>query len=108
MAFDRNRPVQWKRLCIEWAVVTLVVIVLMGFIDSLRTTGNLIGLLFGGVIYLAFGWLMAKLGYQRQRVRWDQARPPTGTTSASTPSTTSAHRRPPPTKRTNAPKSRKS
>jgi xanthine/uracil permease len=105
MAFDRNRSVQWKRLCIEWAVVALVVIVLMGFIDSLRTTGNLIGLIFGGVIYLAFGWLMAKLGYQRQRVRWDQTRPPAAPSAGSA---SSARSTPPPTKRTNAPKSRKS
>jgi hypothetical protein len=104
MAFDRNRPVQWKRLCIEWAVVALVVIVLMGFIDSLRTTGNVLGLFFGGVIYLAFGWLMAKLGYQRQRVRWDQARPPA--TPSATP-TSPSRGAPQPTKRTNAPKSRK-
>jgi hypothetical protein len=103
MAFDRNRRVQWKRLCIEWAVVTVVVVVLMGFIDSLRTAGNVLGLVFGGVIYLAFGWLMAKLGYQRQRVRWDQARP---RTSTATP--TASRSTPPPTKRTNAPKSRKS
>jgi hypothetical protein len=99
MAFDRNRPVQWKRLCIEWAVVALVVVVLMGFIDSLRTTGNLLGLVLGGAIYLAFGWLMAKLGYQRQRVRWDQARP--GTTPAPTST------RPPATKRTNGPKGKR-
>jgi hypothetical protein len=106
MAFDRNRPVQWKRLCIEWAVVALVIVVLMGFIDNLRTTGNAVGLVLGGVIYVAFGWLMAKLGYQRQRVRWDQARPPSGSTPPSSASS-AGRATPPPTKRTNAPRPRK-
>ena len=55
--------------------------------------------MFGFVVYLAFGWLMAKLGYQRQRVRWDQARQ----TTSSSPAASSAPTRskPAPTKRTN-------
>jgi hypothetical protein len=105
MAFDRNRPVQWKRLLIEWGVVCLAVGVMMLFFDSLRSPGNVAGLAFGGAVYLGFGWLMAKLGYQRQRVRWDQARAagaPTATTSPPRSAT-----RPAPTKRTNGPKGKK-
>jgi hypothetical protein len=101
MAFDRRRPVQWKRLLIEWAVVCVAVGVMMLFWERLRTPGNVAGLAFGGVIYLAFGWLMAKLGYQRQRVRWDQTRNRQPAAPAA-----SAPLKPPPTKRTNAGKRR--
>jgi hypothetical protein len=104
MAFDRRRPVQWKRLLIEWAVVCVAVGVMMLFWERLRSPGNVGALAFGGVIYLAFGWLLAKLGYQRQRVRWDQARARQSTTT--TTPTTPARRAPAPTKRTNAAKRR--
>lgn len=101
MAFDITRRVQWKRLCIEWGVVCVAVGVMMLFWDRLRTPGNVLGLAFGFVVYLAFGWLMAKLGYQRQRVRWDQARPAAGSAPTAPTAATSQRGRPAPTKRTN-------
>jgi hypothetical protein len=99
MAFDISRPVQWKRLCIEWAVVCVVVGVMMLFSDALRSPGNVLGLVFGFVVYLAFGWTMAKLGYQRQRVRWDRAGHASGTSP--TNGVAPSRSRPAPTKRTN-------
>jgi hypothetical protein len=71
----------------------------MLFWDGLRSPGNVLGLVFGFVVYLAFGWVMAKLGYQRQRVRWDQARQASSTPSAAATPTTRS--KPAPTKRTN-------
>lgn len=96
MKWDSSRPVPWKRLCIEWTVVAGIVAIVSLLVTENRTANSYFALAFGGVIYLAVGALMAKLGYQRktlQQVRADVAAAPPRTVGGSRP-------RPAPTKRT--------
>ncbi len=83
MAWDSSRPVPWKRLAREWVIYVVVMgaIFLLLFRDR-PLVGVFAGLLVSGPLYLAFGYVLAKFGYQRKT--WRQLRTEDGERSAQT------------------------
>ncbi|NBV73661.1 MAG: hypothetical protein EBR65_01625 [Actinobacteria bacterium] len=74
MAWDSSRPVPWGRLIREWLVyVVVMLVVLVVVIDGADRLGAVAGLLVSGPLYVAFGAVLAKFGYKRERLR--RARP---------------------------------
>lgn len=70
MAWDSSRPVPWQRLSREWLVYAVVMIV--AFLIFLRDTVNgasVLGLAASYPLYLGFGAVLAKFGYQRKTFR---------------------------------------
>ncbi len=70
MAWEMSRPVPWQRLIREWliyAAIMAVVFVLV-FNDG-NTIGAMAGVLVSGPLYLGFGWVLAKFGYQRKTLK---------------------------------------
>ncbi len=102
MAWDSNRPVPWERLMREWVVYALIMgaLVLLLFRGG-NTIGALAGVLVSGPLYLAFGFVLAKFGYQRKTMselrEQRTARASRGPSAESAPTTRA---RPAPTKRT--------
>lgn len=103
MAWDSSRPVPWKRLVREWliyaAIMTAVFIV---FFRGDNVLGAIAGVLISGPLYLAFGAVMAKFGYQRTRLK-DVRGAATGSGSDAAPVATSSDEprpKPAPTSRT--------
>lgn len=73
MAWDSTRPVPWRRLIREWLVyVAVMAVVFVVFFRDNGLLGILAGLLASGPLYLAFGSVLAKFGYQRKT--WKQLR----------------------------------
>lgn len=99
MAWDSSRPVPWRRLIREWLVyVAIMAIVFVIFFEPDDLTGVFAGLLASGPLYLAFGSVLAKFGYQRKtwrELRTESARRPADTERAAGP-----RPKPAPTKRT--------
>ena len=87
MAWDSSRPVPWNRLIREWliyaAIMTAVFVV---FFRGDNVLGAIAGVLISGPLYLAFGAVLAKFGYQRARLK----NPRGATTGSADTSTTSA------------------
>lgn len=69
MRFDRNRPVPWRRLFTEWAVIGVVIALVSWFATGNRTVESYLSILMAGAIYVLFGALLAKLGYSRKTLR---------------------------------------
>lgn len=101
MKWNAARPVPWKRLFIEWAVIAVVVGVGAVLFTDNTTAGGFLSLLFGGVVYIGFGALLAKLGYQRKTLKQMRAEaaaaPPRQVGRSTTPT---ARQKPAPTSRT--------
>jgi hypothetical protein len=53
-------------LFIEWAIIGVVVAVISLTMTDNAKAGNLVAILFAGVIYVAFGAVLAKFGYARK------------------------------------------
>ena len=114
MAWDSTRPVPWQRLVREWLIyVSIMALVLVLLFRNSGLVGALAGLLVSGPLYLLFGFVMAKFGYQRKTLK--ELRTPRAATESVDDDTDRgtdgpAHRRPAPTRRTsgggNRPKSR--
>jgi len=105
MAWDSSRPVPWQRLSREWLVYAVVMIV--AFLIFLRDTVNgasVLGLAASYPLYLGFGAVLAKFGYQRKTFRdlrnETRVRQSTSTTSTTTGTTSGTRSRPAPTRRT--------
>lgn len=100
MGWDAARPVPWRRMSIEWAVVSVAMLVItLGFYDS--PVGEVISaIVLGGVVYLVVGYLSAKLGYQRASLRQLRAIRATRTPAATAQPRPQPKPRPAPTKRT--------
>jgi hypothetical protein len=101
VAWDSNRPVPWKRLIKEWAIYAgiMAVILIVVFRDGGQLVPILGGLVVSGPIYLAFGAVLAKFGYQRKtlgELRTPRAAP-RGSTDSAEPA---ARAKPAPTRRT--------
>jgi len=101
MAWDSSRPVPWQRLSREWLVYAVVMIV--AFLIFLRDTVNgasVLGLAASYPLYLGFGAVLAKFGYQRKTFR--DLRNETRARQAPPASSTTTHTRsrPAPTRRT--------
>lgn len=69
MAWDSTRPVPWKRLMIEWLIIGIVVAIVSWFATDNRKPENYISIVLAGGIYVAFGALLAKLGYARKTLK---------------------------------------
>lgn len=101
MAWDASRPVPWRRLMKEWAVYAAVMAVVFGLIlRSTTALGSAIGLLMSLPIYLAFGAVLAKLGYQRPRLRRSRPEPAAASGGSTRAVGGPGARRPAPTRRT--------
>ena len=73
MSWDSTRPIPWARLCREWLVyVSIMVVVFLGW-TAIRggelKVSTFAGLLASGPMYVAFGAILAKFGYQRKTLR---------------------------------------
>src|SRR5512141_519050 len=104
MAWDSSRPVPWRRLIREWLIY--VGIASAAFVIFYVARGKkidialFVGLLSSGPMYLLFGGLMAKFGYQRKtlkELRTERPEPRSRTAPAS--ATTGVRSKPVPTKR---------
>ncbi|MFN3254660.1 MAG: hypothetical protein ACE37B_03100 [Ilumatobacter sp.] len=103
MAWDSSRPVPWRRLVREWLIyVGIMAILLAIFFRDSGFVGALAGLLISGPLYLGFGFVLAKLGYQRKslkELRTPRAEP-RSSGSSSSDSAGPSRPRPAPTSRT--------
>ena len=89
MAWDSSRPVPWQRLTREWLLYVGIMAVL--FVVFFRTTsllGIIAGLLVSGPMYLLFGYVLAKFGYQRKSLRQLRAETPSRNSKSSKSATT--------------------
>jgi len=105
--------VPWQRLVREWLIyVGIMVAVLVVFFRDSGIVGAIAGLLVSGPLYLLFGFVMAKLGYQRRSLReMGTPRAKSSNDADTSGESSSAERgRPAPTRRTsgggNRPKSK--
>ena len=70
MAWDSSRPVPWQRMVNEWLLyVAIMFVLILIFFRDQSLIGIVAGLLISGPIYLAFGFVLAKLGYRRKSLR---------------------------------------
>jgi hypothetical protein len=99
MGWDNSRPVPWQRLIREWLVYAAIMsAVFVIFFRGDNVVGAIAGVLISGPLYLGFGAVMAKFGYQRQRLK--DVRATSADASGSTTSDTSSRSKPAPTSRT--------
>ena len=108
MAWDSSRPVPWQRLTREWLLyVGIMAVVFVLFFRSTSLIGVFAGLLVSGPMYLAFGWVLAKFGYQRKTLRQLRSETPAKGGRRASPSaetdTTRPRPKPAPTSRTGGP-----
>ncbi|MFN8024351.1 MAG: hypothetical protein U0Q03_22670 [Acidimicrobiales bacterium] len=113
MAWDSARPVPWRRLVRDWLVyMVLMVIVLLIVSRDQASPGTIASLIvISGIVFVLFGALLAKFGYQRKTLKQVRAesearaaekaaaRGATGTARARG-ATSPSRPRPAPTKRT--------
>jgi hypothetical protein len=103
MGWDSSRPVPWQRLVRDWliyaAIMTAVFVI---FFRGDNVIGAIAGVLISGPLYLAFGAVLAKFGYQRQRLKDIRAesRTKAGAGDDAAESATAGRPKPPPTSRT--------
>jgi hypothetical protein len=105
MAWDSSRSVPWSRLIKEWLIYVAIMAALLAvFFRDSGFVGAIAGVLISGPLYLFFGFLMAKFGYQRRSLkdmRTPQASDSKSKKTTSEPDDESDSKRPPaPTKRT--------
>ena len=114
MAWDSTRPVPWNRLIREWLIYAAIMsAVFLIFFRGDSTVGAIAGVLISGPLYLGFGSVMAKFGYQRTRMndlrRAGKGKPELDNEPAATSDTEQSRFKPAPTSRTagggNRPKS---
>ena len=114
MAWDSTRPVPWNRLIREWLIYAAIMsAVFLIFFRGDSTVGAIAGVLISGPLYLGFGAVMAKFGYQRTRMndlrRAGKGKPELDNEPAATSDTEQSRSKPSPTSRTagggNRPKS---
>jgi hypothetical protein len=110
MAWDSSRSVPWQRLVREWLIyAAIMVAVFLLLFRGDNPVALIAGVLASGPLYLAFGYVLAKFGYQRKTLA--DLRTPRAQPSAQ--ATSSLERPPPaPTRRTsrgpsNNPRSKK-
>jgi hypothetical protein len=92
--------VPFRRLFREWLIFAPILVGVLWLLqrDTPALAGSLIGLAASLPLYLGFGYVLAKLGYQRRTLA--DLRTPRATDDRSTGSSTAARPRPAPTRRT--------
>ena len=109
MAWDSSRTVPWRRLVREWLIYVVIAGAAMTiyFIvtDGELGVGLYAGLLVSGPMYIVFGAILAKFGYQRKTfkdLRAEREAAPVVAARSGSTSTASTRVRPAPTKRTSS------
>jgi hypothetical protein len=73
MAWDSTRPVPWRRLIREWliyaGIMAAVFVVYSVYSGNVSLIGAMVGLVISGPLYLLFGSVLAKFGYQRKSMK---------------------------------------
>jgi hypothetical protein len=89
-----------RRLFGEWLILAPILVGVLWLLqrDTPALAGSLIGLAVSLPLYLGFGYVLAKLGYQRRTLA--DLRTPRATDERSTASSPAARPRPAPTRRT--------
>jgi len=109
MAWDSTRTVNWARLIREWIVYAVVMaVVFLIFLRDNVSAGSVVGLAASLPMYLIFGAVLAKMGYQRKTLtdlrRETPPRAPRSSRRSSSSSSTTTSQpirtRPAPTSRT--------
>jgi hypothetical protein len=105
MAWDWTRPVPWRRLIREWLIyASIMAAIFLIFFRDGSLLGAMVGLLVSGPLYLVFGAVLARFGYQRKslkQLRAEREQRVTGPSGPTGPVTTGGRReRPAPTRRT--------
>ena len=105
MAWDARRPIPWKRLCIEYVVFAAVMLIVVAVTKrSSLNSGFVVTLVLVSILWIGFGAILAKFGYQRKTLKQMRVEaamaPPKATSTASRTASTSARNRPAPTSRT--------
>lgn len=104
MAWDSSRPVPWRRLIREWLIyAAIMAAVFVIFFREGNLLGAMVGLLISGPLYLVFGSVLAKFGYQRKSMKQLRAERVDGADRADGKATTETgapRPRPAPTRRT--------
>ncbi len=107
MAWDSSRPVPWNRLIREWLIYAAIMsVVFVVFFRNNNVVGAIAGVLISGPMYLGFGAIMAKFGYQRTRLQGFRGtsktpnEPATSSTATGTSSAEAPRSKPAPTSRT--------
>lgn len=73
MGWDSSRPVPWLQLTRSWLVyVAIMAAVFVVLFRDQPLVGIFAGLLVSGPLYLGFGYVLAKFGYQRKT--WSELR----------------------------------
>jgi hypothetical protein len=103
MGWDAGRPVPWRRLVKEWLIYAGVMAVVLAvvFRDVDRLLPILGGLVISGPLYLLFGFVLAKFGYQRKTLA-DMRTPRAAPASPAAADATAVRARPAPTRRTSS------
>jgi hypothetical protein len=105
MAWDGSRPVNWTQLVRSWLIYAGIMIIVFAVLYREQSlVGIVLGLLVSGPLYLAFGYVLAKFGYQRKTwsdLRADRAQREADRATVTAGTTSTAPRsRPAPTRRT--------
>ncbi len=69
MSWDSSRPVPWKRLTTEFALIAVVIVVISWVVSHNHKASNYIAILLAGGVYLVFGAVLAKFGYARKSLK---------------------------------------
>jgi hypothetical protein len=100
MPWDASRTVPWRRLLREWALFAAILTLIFGFIAK-APASSYIGLAASFPLYLAFGAVLAKFGYERKTLaELRTARPPRPGSPAAQAAAEVPRVKPAPTKRT--------
>jgi hypothetical protein len=102
VGWDASRPVPWNRLLKEWLIYAVILAVVFAFVFRGSVFSIVAGLLISGPLYLAFGYVLAKFGYQRKTLA--EMRTPRASVAEPEPE---ARRAPPPTRRTSGGRNRR-
>ncbi len=102
VGWDASRPVPWPRLMREWMIYAgIMTVIFLLFFRSGNLIGIIGGLLASGPLYLGFGYLLAKFGYQRKTLK--ELRTPQAAAGRQSSSSVADDRpKPAPTRRTSA------
>lgn len=99
--FDMSRPVPWLRLVREWLIYVAIAATVLFLMNHNRVEAGLFaGLLVSGPMYLAFGALLAKMGYQRKTFKDLRAQREIAANKPAVANAGVVRQRPAPTKRT--------
>jgi hypothetical protein len=105
MAWDNSRPVPWQRLMREWLIYAGIMgVIFVFFFRDSNLIGALAGVFISGPLYLIFGSVLAKFGYQRKTMKelrsTSDEQPSKRSSKNSAPSSDHPRSKPAPTSRT--------